>query len=151
MKEDKKTCSKCNEEKAVSLFFKKGIGKDNIQRYRADCKDCYNSNWKFRMMSNMSSSENKRKDGRKIKGDGVNTAFLEKLKEKQKGKCYWLGIDIDFEMKDKLRKPSIDRLDNNKGYDVDNIVLTTVFANTGRRDATTNQMSEFVKTYLKKL
>jgi len=151
MKEDKKTCTKCNKEKVVSLFFKKGMGKDGIQRYRADCKDCYNSNWKFRMMSNMSSSENKKRDGRKIKGDGVNTAFLEKLKEKQKGKCYWLGIDIDFEMKDKLRKPSIDRLDNNKGYDVDNIVLTTVFANTGRRDATTNQMSEFIKTYLKKL
>lgn len=51
-------------------------------------------------------------------------------------------------MKDKLRKPSLDRLDNSKGYEIGNVVLTTVFANTGRRDSTIKEMKEFVDNYL---
>ena len=62
--------------------------------------------------------------------------------------CYWLKIPIDFTMQDKLRKPSLDRLDNSIGYEINNVVLTTVFANTGRRDASIIEMSEFVKNYL---
>jgi hypothetical protein len=62
--------------------------------------------------------------------------------------CYWLKIPIDFTMKDKLRKPSLDRLDNSIGYRVDNIVLTTVFANTGRNSATVEEMLKFISDYL---
>jgi hypothetical protein len=70
------------------------------------------------------------------------------LKEKQNGMCYWLNIPIDFTMKDRLRKPSLDRLDNSIGYRKDNVVLTTVFANTGRRDATVEEMLKFISDYL---
>ena len=62
--------------------------------------------------------------------------------------CYWLNIPIDFTMEDRLRKPSLDRLDNSIGYRVDNVVLTTVFANTGRRDATVEEMLKFIADYL---
>jgi hypothetical protein len=80
--------------------------------------------------------------------DKINGAFLEDLKNKQNGMCYWLNIPMDFTLNDKLRKPSLDRLDNSVGYKKDNIVLTTVFANTGRRDASLVEMSDFVKNYL---
>ncbi len=106
-------------------------------------------------MSTLSSRKAKNQklpDGRNKKvhdvDDKINGAFLEHLKNKQNGMCYWLNIPIDFTLKDKLRKPSLDRLDNSIGYKKDNIVLTTVFANTGRRDASLVEMSEFVKNYL---
>jgi len=105
-------------------------------------------------MSTLTSRESKRvmPDGRERKtlsrDKGINGVFLESLKKEQKGMCYWLNIPIDFTMKDKLRKPSLDRLDNNKGYEVGNVVLTTVFANTGRRDATIKEMKGFVGSYL---
>lgn len=144
-----KVCLKCNLQKPLDDFNKMGGGK-----HRAQCKMCYNSNWKYRLMSTLTSRESHRtrQTGQKRKSisrdKNINGAFLEELKEKQKGLCYWLKIPIDFSMKDKLRKPSLDRLDNLKGYEVGNVVLTTVFANTGRRDATTDEMEIFVKNYL---
>ena len=87
---------------------------------------------------------NGRLKNKKETDHNINGKFLELLRIKQNGKCYWLNIDIDFTMKDKLSKPSIDRLDNNKGYFIDNVVLTTVFANTGRRDATILEMNKFL-------
>jgi hypothetical protein len=106
-------------------------------------------------MSNLSSRRahnQKMPNGRNKKvhevEDKINCAFLEELKNKQNGMCYWLSIPMDFTSKDKLRKPSLDRLDNNIGYTKKNIVLSTVFANTGRRDASVLEMSDFVKNYL---
>jgi hypothetical protein len=83
-----------------------------------------------------------------VRDKNINGEFLENLKAKQNGMCYWLKIPIDFTMQDRLRKVSLDRLDNSKGYEVDNVVLTTVFANTARRDATIDEMDLFLKNYL---
>lgn len=55
--------------------------------------------------------------------------------EKQKGKCYWLGIDMSLEDLFVSRSPfavSVDRIDSSEGYSKNNIVLTTRFANVGR-------------------
>ena len=106
-------------------------------------------------MSSLTSrtSKTQRTDGNgyyrvKTRSKLINLEYLEALKEEQNGMCYWLKIPIDFTMQDKLRKPSLDRLDNSIGYEINNVVLTTVFANTGRRDASIIEMSEFVKNYL---
>jgi len=149
-----KKCIKCGEVKSLSEFCKTGFKSDGSQKYKSQCKTCYNSNWKYRLMSTLTSRESKRvmPDGRERKclsrDKGINGAFLESLRKEQKGMCYWLSIPIDFTMKDKLRKPSLDRLDNGKGYEIGNVVLTTVFANTGRRDATIKEMKGFVGSYL---
>lgn len=150
-----KICNNCNKEKNITKFCKTGFKKDGTQRYKSICKECYNLNWKYRLMSTLTSRESKqfRPNGQKrrclSRDKGINGAFLEKLKNKQNGLCYWLDIPIDFTLKDNLRKPSLDRLDNNKGYEIDNVVLTTVFANTGRRDASIEEIKYFVKNYLK--
>jgi hypothetical protein len=145
-----KKCIKCKVLKPLVEYSSKG----NYKK-REQCKVCYNSNWKYRLMSTLSSRKAKNQkmpDGRNKKvhdvNDKINSSFLENLKNKQNGMCYWLNIPMDFTLKDKLRKPSLDRLDNSIGYNKDNIVLTTVFANTGRRDATLFEMSEFIKNYL---
>jgi hypothetical protein len=144
-----KECVECKQFKPLTEYTSRGGGKK-----RSQCKKCYNSNWKYRIMSSLTSREahRVRENGTVKKNiyrdNGINGEFLEFLKENQNGVCYWLKIPIDFTMKDKLRKPSLDRLDNTKGYEIGNVVLTTVFANLGRRDATTNEMSDFIKNYL---
>ena len=150
-----KECIKCSDVKPLSEFNKTGLKSDGSQRYRAQCKVCYNSNWKYRLMSTLTSRAAKNQklpDGRNKKvhkvSNKINGSFLEEMKQEQKGMCYWLNIPIDFTLKDKLRKPSLDRLDNSKGYEIGNVVLTTVFANTGRRDATIKEMKGFVNNYL---
>jgi len=60
---------------------------------------------------------------------------LKELWEIQKGKCYWLGIDMSLDDLFKSNSPfsvSVDRLDSRRGYHRDNIVLTTRFSNRGR-------------------
>jgi hypothetical protein len=147
-------CNKCFEEKSLTEFCKSGFESDGTQKYKFICKNCYNSNWKYRLMSTLTSRESRR-----IRPNGyerncisrdkrINGSYLELMKQEQKGMCYWLNIPIDFTLKDKLRKPSLDRLDNSKGYELGNVVLTTVFANTGRRDATVEEMKGFVNNYL---
>ena len=146
-----KECIKCKLQKPLNDFSKKG---DKAGKRRGECKSCYNSNWKYRIMSTLTSREvnRVRSNGEKRKSiyrdNGINGAFLEHLKEKQNGLCYWLKIPIDFTLQDKLRKPSLDRLNNSIGYEINNVVLTTVFANTGRRDATIDEMNDFIKNYL---
>ena len=147
-------CNKCSEEKPLTEFNKAGFKSDGTQRYRDQCKNCHNSNWKYRLMSRLTSRESNRirPNGYKrtclSRDRGINGAYLELMKQEQKGMCYWLNIPIDFTLKDRLRKPSLDRLDNSKGYEIGNVVLTTVFANTGRRDATIEEMKSFVYNYL---
>jgi len=60
---------------------------------------------------------------------------LEKIWRKQKGLCYWMGIPMELEglfISYDPFAPSVERLDNNKGYVLGNVVLATSFANKGR-------------------
>ena len=60
---------------------------------------------------------------------------LKDLWKIQKGKCYWLGIDMSLEDLFIPHSPfsvSVDRLNSDRGYHRNNIVLTTRFANRGR-------------------
>jgi hypothetical protein len=142
-----KKCTKCNIEKDEESFYLRGKG-----LRRTVCRMCYNTNWKYRLLGTLISKEHRNTQTqhkeKHCRDREINGAFLEELKKKQNGMCYWLKIPIDFTMKDKLRKPSLDRLDNSIGYRVDNIVLTTVFANTGRNSATVEEMLKFISDYL---
>ena len=66
------------------------------------------------------------------------TITIEDLKELwkvQNGKCYWLRIDMSLEDLFISNSPfavSVERLNSDRGYHIDNIVLTTRFANRGR-------------------
>ena len=45
------------------------------------------------------------------------------LWEKQSGRCYYSNIPLSFDKNDKICLVSVDRVDNSKGYEPDNIVL----------------------------
>ncbi len=60
---------------------------------------------------------------------------LKKLWKRQDGLCHWLRIPMsldDLYISHSPFAPSVDRLNNERGYHTDNIVLTTRFANRGR-------------------
>jgi hypothetical protein len=76
----------------------------------------------------------------------LNPDFILELFEKQERRCHWLGIEMmpSIGTRDPLR-PSIDRLDPDRGYTRDNVVLTSQFANMGRSVMTVEQMRNFVE------
>lgn len=75
--------------------------------------------------------------------------FIKSLFEKQNGKCYWFGIDmIPSGVQHHPLKPSLDRIDNTRGYLRDNVVLTCQFANLGRGRLSAEVFKDFV-TYLR--
>lgn len=72
--------------------------------------------------------------------------YIEELYKKQNGKCYWfnLQLDVTARLRNSL-KPSIDRLDNTKGYTKDNIVLCSTVANLGRSTMEVSEWLEVIK------
>jgi hypothetical protein len=93
--------------------------------------------------SGMRTDNNPKLSGRLRKGNQSTkrhevTITIEDLKEiykKQSGKCFWLDIPMsleDLHVSHSPFAPSVDRIDNGRGYHSDNIVLTTRFANKGR-------------------
>ena len=65
----------------------------------------------------------------------------------QSGCCYWLGIPLninDVYTTHNPLSPSVDRLDNEKDYHKDNIVITCSFANMGRGKINADQFSSFI-------
>jgi hypothetical protein len=71
-----------------------------------------------------------------ITSDDLNTIW-----ERQNGLCYWFKIPLDLNLlyKDHIDyykrhplAPSVDRLDNDGHYTIDNVVICSRFANMGR-------------------
>jgi hypothetical protein len=59
--------------------------------------------------------------------------YLRYLWSLQGGKCYWSDLPLSTKQKDQLRV-SLDRLDNTKGYEIGNVVLTAWCINRFRGD-----------------
>lgn len=70
----------------------------------------------------------------------LNADDLERQFERQRGRCYWLGVKLDPPDVFKKWTPlamGVDRLNNDWGYFPANIVITCRFANLGRADTPT--------------
>jgi hypothetical protein len=65
----------------------------------------------------------------------IDIEYILSLYEKQEGVSYFLKIPFDLKMKNILTSPSLDRIDNSKGYEKGNIRIVTRFENMGRRNA----------------
>lgn len=62
--------------------------------------------------------------------------------------CPVLGIKLSTQSRDKkYSAPSIDRIDNSKGYTKDNIIITSVRANLLKKDATILELQLIAKFY----
>ena len=84
----------------------------------------------------------------------VTPEELEEIWNKQNGKCYWFGVDLDLDLlykdhPDWMPKhplaPSIDKINVDGDYTKDNIVICTRFANFGRNVCDFNRFADIVK------
>lgn len=72
--------------------------------------------------------------------------FIQSLYARQGGLCHWFGIPMLITGQDRHpQKPSVDRLDNARGYTKDNVVLACHAANMGRSKSTAEEWVSFVK------
>jgi len=143
-----KKCINCEETKELVKFEKHSEKRRNqCHTCRSKYKASLSGDWTRRLSQFM--GRRKIDNPLLVKDKDVTPKYLRELLKSQNGKCYWLGIELDTTKKDALRTPSVDRLDNSKGYTRDNIVLTSRFANLGRQTATVTEFKTFIENHIK--
>jgi hypothetical protein len=160
---DTKLCVVCNINKSTDDFYKSQRGRkciDCVLKRARQYKKIRRSNIEFRKL------EGKKQKERRVrlwqntlindsKNRGIeNTITIEdinELYEKQNGLCYWFKVPLSPSNERKHpQQPSLDRLDRNKGYVKDNIVLTCYSANIGRNENDLDTWTEFLKLLIVK-
>ncbi len=158
-----KQCSKCGVIKNINDFYKSQRG--------TKCRECtlqigreYKKN--KRMVPEFRKNESKKQKERRVRlwqntllNDSnkrnvireIDVDFINELYEKQNGVCYWFKIPLTPSTgKKHPQQPSLDRLDRNKGYTKDNVVLTCYAANIGRNENDVETWSEFLNVLFQK-
>ena len=80
----------------------------------------------------------------------MNVNDINEIYENQNGLCYWFKIPLIASNNAKHpQQPSLDRLDGNKGYTRDNVVLSCYSANIGRNENDLETWKEFLKLIVK--
>ncbi len=106
----------------------------NPEQHRANIKRHRETNWpKYLLQGARRSSKT-----RKHKAPTIDADFLKTLWATQAGLCHWTGIPMTIE-RDSPWSVSIDRLDNSKGYDADNVQLCCWWANLARNNYTVEE------------
>lgn len=151
-------CSKCGEIKTEDNFYKSQRG--------SKCKECILLGTREYKRKKRLDPEQRKKEKisqkerrvrlwqntlihdskhRKLK----NTLTVDDINEmytNQDGLCYWFKIPlIPSDHKKHPQQPSLDRLDRNKGYTKDNVVLCCYSANIGRNENDLHTWMEFLK------
>lgn len=158
-----KQCSKCGEIKTEDNFYKSQRG--------SKCKECILLDTREYKRKKRLDPEQRKKEKisqkerrvrlwqntlihdskhRKLK----NTLTVDDINEmytNQDGLCYWFKIPlIPSDHKKHPQQPSLDRLDRNKGYTKDNVVLCCYSANIGRNENDLHTWMEFLKLLKRK-
>jgi len=77
----------------------------------------------------------------------IQAEDLKRLFEEQEGRCAFLGTKLDPQdifITNHPLAPSVDRINNDIGYTLDNIQICSRFANLGKRSYPTEKMAEVV-------
>ena len=148
-----KMCSHCQEIKTVDCYRKNITYKDGYQNKCKKCEYeiCTDSrkayivkNWAKLLFLHA-------KKHSKYDFD-IDEQFVLELYEKQNGKCFWFNVDLKPSNEAKYPwQPSLDRLDREKGYTRDNVVLACYTANIGRNTSDEATFSLFVEDLKKAL
>ena len=140
-----KACTKCGIEKEYTEEF---FSKREHGKLRADCRTCYNkyyrdNNHKYLKASMVYDAKERAKkknmDFNLVKKD---IHFPEV--------CPVFNIKLEHGRKNWKSSPTIDRIDNNKGYVLDNCIVVSCIANTIKNSATPKQILR-VGNFYKKL
>lgn len=150
-----KKCSNCKEQKSKIEFApsqnyckkcaaikNKEYHKTHKESIKIVKKNNYNKHWAHNALRRAKSREK----GYTV---SIDEAYVLDLFNKQGGKCYWLGVKLDPTAPPRHpQRPSIDRLDNAKGYEPGNVVVSSWFANAGRNSIDVDTMKEFIENVL---
>jgi hypothetical protein len=153
-----KQCSKCGEVKSDNDFYKSQRG--------VKCKECILLDTREYKRRKRLDPEHRKKEGilqkerrvrlwqntlindskhRKIENT-ITVDDINEMMEKQNGLCYWFNVPLNPSNNDKHpQQPSLDRLDRNKGYTKENVVLTCYSANIGRNENSVEEWESFIK------
>ena len=150
-----KTCNVCKVEKPLSCFGKDSTRVDGL-KYK--CKQCRkklaknskaNKYWKVNNWSKVLEVQCQKRAKEKGQVSEITEEFIKELYKKQNGKCFWFGVDLVPSSKKKYPfQPSIDRIDNKKGYLKNNVVLCCFSANFARNENSFDVFKEFCEELL---
>lgn len=154
-----KVCSTCTLEKPKTEFGVANGIKDGLQTQCNGCRELsrkrYNTSQKGHVQ-NMKDSA-KRRSVAKGRDFHMTQEMLDSLWERQAGKCAVTGIPLvvenDTASHDNCRNPfgpSVDRIDTTRGYELDNIRLTTTIANLALGNWGEEPLRKFAEATLKK-
>ena len=155
---DTKLCIICNTEKNVNDFYKSQRGrkcKTCVLNITRSYKRKKRESLEFKKLESIKQKERRvrlwqntlihdskhRKIENTLTVDDINEMF-----KNQNGLCYWFRIPLVPSSKGKHpQQPSLDRLDRNKGYTKNNVVLCCYSANIGRNENDLETWVEFLK------
>jgi hypothetical protein len=157
----KKKCFKCKLKLDVENFSK---NRSTFDGYSKVCKECF-SNYECVVKGYKKKSEKIKTDLKtylnykltsiKIKSEQKNIFFnlkkdyLFELYEKQKGKCYYTKMEIKHNKGCfQFDSISVDRLDPNKGYTEDNIVLCSFGINSFKGMLNESEFKNILREYI---
>jgi len=157
-----KTCKLCGEIKSINNFYK--------SQRSSKCKDCtLNITREYkrekRKNSDFRKSEGIKQKERRLrlwqntlihdsKSRGIETTLtiddINEMYKKQNGLCYWFKIPLTPSNKTKHpQQPSLDRLDRDRGYTKENVVLCCYSANIGRNENDLETWKNFITLLFK--
>jgi hypothetical protein len=146
--EEKKTNRKLKKKQRVlelkkkkqSEYYKK-YKENNLESIRENSRKYRIEKWWVPLHAKCSERNRKRK--KQLAVIDFDSNYIKELYDKQEGKCYWLGIQMNPDKPARhCLKPSLDRLDNNVGYIKSNIVLCTILANNARNSTPVDEWIE---------
>lgn len=153
-----KVCKVCGVEKSLDCYYKSQRGltcidcflnknkeRKNILRKNVEFRKFESEKQKerrFRLWQNTLVHDSKRKGVEHT----ITVSDINQIFEQQNGRCYWFNVPlIPSKNKKNPQQPSIDRLDRNKGYIKENIVLCSYSANIGRNENTVEDWEKFIE------
>lgn len=153
-----KHCILCDRIKPIDEFYKSNSGlkcKECILKITRDYKREKRKDINFKKIESEKQKERRVRlwqntlinDSKNRKLDNSLTIEdINKIYENQNGLCYWFNIPlIPSNNKKHPQQPSLDRLDRNKGYTMENVVLSCYSANIGRNESDVETWLEFLK------
>jgi len=157
-----KTCKICGETKTIDDFYKSQRGlkcKNCTLQITREYKKEKRKNLEFRKSEGIKQKERRVRlwqntliHDSKFRGveNTLSVDDINKMFENQNGLCFWFKIPlIPSNYSKHPQQPSLDRLNRNKGYTKDNVVLTCYSANIGRNENDLETWKNFLNLLFK--
>jgi DNA-binding CsgD family transcriptional regulator len=149
-----KPCSKCGEWKPLTEFYKRKISKDRLEGLCKACSQHNNKKWcrqnPVDYYCSMMTAQAKRRAAQKGMEFSLTPKYVKSIVTKN---CPVFGTPFHWEYGHGLgyngSSPSLDRIDNSKGYVEGNVAIISRRANSIKSDATSEEIAKIL-AYMRK-